>query len=110
MNHLQLAKWKKTKLLSISEFWDDTLSSTEVIEAFEDKYNVPMRADMVNIERRKRGVKWVKGKAQEKEDILSEWKMRRPPFTLLQRRTMKAMKAWGRPRGIQEHLDALADN
>lgn len=110
MNHLQLAKWKQKKLLSVSEFWDDSLSSTKVVAAFEAKYKVPMRADMVNAERRKKDIKWVKGKEREIEEALSEWKMRRPPFTKLQRKIMQTMNSWGRPSGMQEYLDAMADN
>ena len=111
MNTREYAELKKKKMRECPEFWDTTKSSDYVVEAMAKRHMLVCSHNLVNVERRAEGVSFrlKGGKCRPKRDVFREeaWRFRRPRFSKLQVSTMRLLRTWGRPQGIDAHLETL---
>ena len=100
---------KREKLRATPEFWDCSYPSGAVVNAVARTHMVVVTADMVNVERRKVGIKFVQKAQIERGVSIFNAPDRRPRLSPTQINNSRLINRWSRPEGIDEVLEEIKE-
>ena len=112
MKHSKLYAWKIERLVCMREFKDAKIPGRVIKALFEKKYGYEISLTAISRSRRKHGIKYKHPK--EHYEMIAKLKAdgaqgRRPTYSKRERAGFKALRAWGRPPGIDGHLESLCE-